>query len=322
MLLVLSSRFDHSTAMVAEWLIQKNVVFRRWNGEDTCVSMSVEIKREGELAVDLVNSTSGNISLSDISKYWYRRGEFLIFKPVIKTRKSDVFNILRQEWIKMNGFLFSVLREKPHLGDITLEKDHNKLYSLLLATKSGLFVPHTLVTTEKQKIDKVYVLPSFKIITKAINNLFSFISRNRIYAVGTEVVELEHLNLLKSIFLPTLIQEKIDKAFELRIFFLGHIFFPMAIFSQLDDQTSVDFRNYNREKPNRCVPYLLPSEIELKLVKYIDLMGLDTGSIDLIVTKKGEFVFLEVNHIGQFGWLSENCNYYIEEVIAEHLSNL
>jgi hypothetical protein len=39
----------------------------------------------------------------------------------------------------------------------------------------------------------------------------------------------------------------------------------------------------------------------------------------MIVTPEGEYVFLEVNPTGQFGWVSDNCNYYLEEKIANHL---
>jgi hypothetical protein len=48
-------------------------------------------------------------------------------------------------------------------------------------------------------------------------------------------------------------------------------------------------------------------------------MNLNTGSIDLICTKSGEYVFLEVNPVGQFSMVSFPCNYYLEEKIADLL---
>ena len=96
-------------------------------------------------------------------------------------------------------------------------------------------------------------------------------------------------------------------------------FFPMAIFSQKDKKTQLDYRNYNQEKPNRNIPYILPNKIQDKLQLLMDKLGLDSGSIDMIVTPEGEYVFLEVNPTGQFGWVSVNCNYYLEEKIANYL---
>jgi hypothetical protein len=39
------------------------------------------------------------------------------------------------------------------------------------------------------------------------------------------------------------------------------------------------------------------------------------------MTKKGEYVFLEVNPIGQFGMVSAPCNYNLEKKIAQYLIN-
>lgn len=51
------------------------------------------------------------------------------------------------------------------------------------------------------------------------------------------------------------------------------------------------------------------------------LMDLNTGSIDMIKNKNNEYIFLEVNPVGQFSMVSYPCNYYIEEKIASYLIN-
>jgi glutathione synthase/RimK-type ligase-like ATP-grasp enzyme len=96
----------------------------------------------------------------------------------------------------------------------------------------------------------------------------------------------------------------------------------MAIFSQKNKKTKIDFRNYDDELPNRNVPYQLPKSVEGKLIQMLDFLDYTTGSIDLIKTKSGDYVFLEINPVGQFGMVSYPCNYYLEEKIAIHLSTL
>jgi glutathione synthase/RimK-type ligase-like ATP-grasp enzyme len=93
----------------------------------------------------------------------------------------------------------------------------------------------------------------------------------------------------------------------------------MAIFSQLDMQTSIDFRNYNLTKPNRTVPFKLPAHVESKLIQLMSILGQKTGSIDIIVTDEKEFVFLEVNPVGQYGMVSYPCNYELNMKMAEYL---
>ena len=48
-------------------------------------------------------------------------------------------------------------------------------------------------------------------------------------------------------------------------------------------------------------------------------LQLESGSIDMVVTPNNEYVFLEVNPVGQFDYVSKLCNYFIEKEIAVKL---
>lgn len=93
----------------------------------------------------------------------------------------------------------------------------------------------------------------------------------------------------------------------------------MAIFSQSNSKTCIDFRKYDAKLPNRYIPYKLPDEIECALKKVMDCLKLNTGSIDLMVDENNKYYFLEINPVGQFGMVSEPCNYLLEKRIAEFL---
>ena len=93
----------------------------------------------------------------------------------------------------------------------------------------------------------------------------------------------------------------------------------MAIFSQMDDRTAVDYRHYRPDKPNRQVPFILPLKVQHKLRMLMRDLDLSSGSIDMIYDKFNRYVFLEVNPVGQFGMISQACNYYLEKSVAEHL---
>jgi hypothetical protein len=93
----------------------------------------------------------------------------------------------------------------------------------------------------------------------------------------------------------------------------------MAIFSQNNEMTRVDFRRYDYQKPNRQVPYLLPKNIQEKLSMLMERLGMTSGSIDMIKNIEGNYTFLEVNPVGQFGMISLPCNYYLEKKVCETL---
>lgn len=92
----------------------------------------------------------------------------------------------------------------------------------------------------------------------------------------------------------------------------------MAIFSQLDTESELDFRDVdvNGAHPNRMVPYQLPNDIGLRIRQLMKRLNLESGSIDMIVDDNDDYYFLEVNPVGQFNFVSEVCNYYIEKDIA------
>lgn len=53
----------------------------------------------------------------------------------------------------------------------------------------------------------------------------------------------------------------------------------------------------------------------------METIEIKSGSLDLIVDENGDYVFLEVNPIGQFAQVSIPCNYFIEKYIANYLIN-
>ncbi|WP_052308788.1 hypothetical protein [Runella slithyformis] len=179
----------------------------------------------------------------------------------------------------------------------------------------------TIVTTNKNDL-LLFKKEAGTIITKPIVDTRFFYHKKRTYALYTSTMSDLDIENLPNLFLPTLFQEYVEKKYEIRTFMLGETFFSMAIFSQNNNKTKVDFREYDNEAPNRNVPYILPKYIEKLLLKFSKKVGLNSGSFDLIKTIDDNYVFLEVNPAGQFGMVSYPCNYFLEEKIANYLINL
>lgn len=261
-------------------------------------------------------------SLKDVDSFWYRRGNLNYAFPIEK--EQEYFNLLNfnlnKEWQVVSNMIQFLLEKKHSLGNFNRSMSNNKLIDLHHAQFVKLDIPPTLIATTKKDLT-LFLKKHKRIITKSIGDLKFSKNNNPFKGMGTQEVTMGNINQLNSRFFPTLVQAFIPKTIEVRVFYLAGDFYPMAIFSQLDEKTAMDYRNYNNEKPNRIVPFSLPKSIEQKLHQFMEISELDTGSIDLIVTPNNQFVFLEVNPVGQFDWLSINCNYYIEKKIADYLSN-
>jgi glutathione synthase/RimK-type ligase-like ATP-grasp enzyme len=64
---------------------------------------------------------------------------------------------------------------------------------------------------------------------------------------------------------------------------------------------------------------VLPAEVERRCVELTRRLGLVYGAIDLIVTPAGEYVFLEINPTGEYGWIEDATGLPISDAICDLL---
>lgn len=325
MILLFSQENDLSTNEVIDWLIHYKQDFVRINIDEKN-SYQNQLLISNNITHCNITHNDKTINLKKVKSYWYRRGgNFTMPKSVnlpkfSKTKKlqKELSTDLWQEANTISEFIYNNLQKNTkHIGDRSTSSP-NKLEMLQIAKESGLDIPNTVVTGAKKELIE-FIKSNPKIITKGIQESLHFCDSDCFYSVYTE--EIECLDSIPNSFYPSLFQEKLDKQFEIRTFYLNEQFYSMAIFSQNDKNTKVDFRKYNLECPNRNVPYQLQESIKQKLIKFMNSMNLNSGSIDLIYTTDKKIVFLEVNPVGQFSMTSEPCNYYLEKHIANTLKN-
>jgi glutathione synthase/RimK-type ligase-like ATP-grasp enzyme len=117
---------------------------------------------------------------------------------------------------------------------------------------------------------------------------------------------------------PGIFQPYVDKAFELRVVYVGGTIFACRIESQQSKVADKDWRRYDLANTPHLV-HELDATIEKKIGELMRWMNLRFGSLDFIVTPDGEHVFLEVNPVGQFGWIVEQTGLPIYERLADLL---
>ncbi len=321
MIVILSSSSDFSTSQVIDWLLFYKAGFVRLSDEDA-LDIQISLTNEsGPSDTTITCPGKDPISFAAINTYWYRRGFVRnTYSPLSGNNPQSTYisRFIFEEHQAVNEALNALFKSDiNHLGAF---KDNflNKLDVLNAARRLGLQIPNTLVTTQKKDIES-FIERFPKCITKAITNGFTFKIKETTYFLHTIALDATKVEGFPERFPSILVQEQLPKKYELRIFFLKDKFYSSVIFSQNDPKTSLDFRNYNNEKPNRVCPFTLPETIEQNLRNLMQHFDIKTGSIDLVVTEDDRFVFLEVNPIGQFRQVSNPCNYYLEEKIAKTL---
>lgn len=318
MVLILSDDLDYSTTQVMNWLSAWSVKILRINPSDKIFVERIKIGNNGNSNI-VLRSKNVRFNLNDIDAYWYRRGSLTIDTLIVEATPEILKKIsghLNEELATLSTYIHFILLGKKSIGSF-LTSSLNKLIVLELAQRCGLKIPATLITSSKEQVS--IFQRRHPIITKAISETIMLMEDDGMNLCYTNQVSEKDIEEYGDTLFPSLMQNDINKQFELRIFFLNDEFYSMAIFSQLDAQTSSDFRKYSFKNPNRTVPYQLPKQVERKLSKFMKQCKLNTGSIDMIVTTENEYVFLEVNPIGQYGMTSQPCNYNLDFKIAKYL---
>lgn len=318
MILLLAAAADPSARAVARWLRHLRVPHLVIEDDDPVVSVDVTLSDQDEDAS--VQTRSGrSFRLSEVRACWFRRGELAPLPPGAADPHEE-----RRFWERkaLLDWVMAKLEAGPRLGSFQADARCKKLVQLSAARAVGLTIPETAVTTHKERLRRL-AEQNPALITKGIQSGAPFEEEADLYAGSTTRRLLpEKIELAPERFSPRLVQRYLEKSYELRIFFLCGHFSAMALLPHAPERQLIDSRLHLAEGAYRLVPYLLPDAIREKLGALMARLGLDTGSIDMVVTADDRHVFLEVNPTGQLDWLSQTLGTNIERSLAEHLMQL
>jgi ATP-GRASP peptide maturase of grasp-with-spasm system len=320
MIVFFSDSFDVSSKKIIEWVIsyKEEILILNEEGKhyidlDTVVGSNIKVNINGTV-----------IDSNSITAVYYRRsGKKSKLEPFLKKNlnlglnESAILNfIVRNEFAK-DEILTHCLNDKRVFG-AEYKGRTNKLLALVAAKKMGLNTPETILTGSKKKLIAFHKNYS-KMICKALDITFThFDGRNRFIGY-TNVIGSEVIEQLENEFPVTLFQEYLEKEFEIRCFWFHGNFYAIAIFSQNNPRTKIDYRRYDRNNPNRQVPFSFPEDLKDKINHLFQYLNLNTGSLDIIVSGD-KYYFLEINPVGIFDNVSGWGNWYIEREIAKYLT--
>jgi glutathione synthase/RimK-type ligase-like ATP-grasp enzyme len=117
---------------------------------------------------------------------------------------------------------------------------------------------------------------------------------------------------------PIILQDYIDKNFEVRYTVVGKEHFVCKIDSQASKIANIDWRRYDlANTPHEIINP--PEEIKKKVINLMAEFNLNFGALDFIVSQTDEWHFLELNSMGQFLWIEDLTGLKISESIANWL---
>lgn len=323
MILVVTSKDDLTSDYLIRRIEERGVPIFRFNTEDLLsafdVSLFVTDSDSGFTIWDRVCGTA--ISSRDIVGAYFRRPQKPLVLPeapghdeqsfcsreLVETLRSVWRLIPRNKWLNSPESLFLA---------------SNKIKQLTIAREIGFRIPETLVSSRPTDVLDFAKKHRNDVIAKAVKNGF-LVSRDRVSLIFTSVIESSDFASVArcSTVVPNILQPRLEKECDLRITVVGDSVYPAAIRSQRHSATSIDWRTWNTVSDVDLVQeaFSLPTNIADMCRELNARLDLDFSCIDMVLTKEGDFYFLEVNPNGQWAWVEEIVGFPIRDAIVDQL---
>lgn len=315
MILIFSNPSDRSSVLIASWLKRLGASFLFLTEEliykDSSLNFTTQVLTIG----------SREYSLLDFNSVWIRRPfsfhQTELYQKVENSIDLDIAILLREETASITKYIYRFLSEN---SSYFLANPNwigtNKLTELKVAKEVGLKIPKTIITTRKSEALAFYN-ESKSLVSKSLYNSRVIHPQGEVYQMHTHQLLAEDLSELPNSFAPSLLQEVIQKQYDIRTFYLDGELYSMAIITSNEVQ-DIDYRKVSPQKM-RLLPIKLDEQTSKAILSFMKHMNLKVGSLDLIKAKDGNVYFIEVNHEGQFNMIDEPCNYGIHRTIAQKL---
>jgi ATP-grasp ribosomal peptide maturase len=187
-----------------------------------------------------------------------------------------------------------------------------KPVQLAVAARAGLDVPRTAITSDADHAREF--IGADEVVYKGLSGGVLTADRRHRY-LPTTLLRGDQLDegLAGT---AHLFQERVPKAYEVRLTVIGEQMFAVAIHAgseaaKLDWRTDYASLTYERVE--------LPVDVEKSVRTLMEELGLFFGALDFAVTPDGRWVFFEVNPNGQWHWLAVKAGVPIVEAMADAL---
>ena len=320
-ILILTHAKDGTTDLITEKLKEKNASFVRFDTENFPEKIKLTIKlNKCDWSGYMFFDGTKKIDLKDISVVWNRRPH----KPEINSIKDTK----TKEWAEEESWqllkcLWKLMEDRFWVNPIESNEkiQFNKPYQMFVANKIGLKTPYSILTNNPNDVIS-FCNETEEVALKVIKSVAVHYPE-KIFLMHTKKISKKDINeqsLTGVRHSPVFLQKYIAKKTELRITVVGEKVFACEIDSQSCKETEEDWRKHifvKNDIPHR--KYDLPCDIKNKCIRLTKELGLYFGAIDMILTPSNDYVFLEINPNGQWGWIEQLTDMPISSCVADFL---
>ncbi|MCM0588738.1 MAG: MvdC family ATP-grasp ribosomal peptide maturase [Gloeotrichia echinulata CP02] len=301
---------------VAEALSKKGVQPFRLDTDKFPLDLELTAHFDKSKSYHTIEYNNHLISTEQVQAVWLRR----IWEAQLSQELAPKFReaCIRESKATLDGFWDS-LKEARWIDDLErINYANNKLRQLRIASELGFVIPKTLVTNKAESAREFFEQVNGKMVSKLLTHLSRSMEPTSFF-LYTSTVKEEDLQQAESLrYCPMVFQEQIPKQQELRVVYVNGNVFVGALNADVYATAKGDWRQPGIEV-GAWQNHQLPDELIRRLHAFMGRFGLLFGAFDFIVTPSGEYVFLEINPIGEWGMLERDLDLPISDAIADAL---
>lgn len=305
--LILTQDDDLTAEYLLPYLKEESLSWVIWDPGNVPVTSEIGFELADGIweGFDIEISPGHSISLNDIGVIWIRRPSY--YHAPWGTPTDSLTRFVNLE---SRAFLRGFLQCAPcPIVNPPLQGNHASIKAVQLSTahKLGFNVPQSYMGNNPEAVRRLWNKTCGHMILKGYTQGAVEMEDGSERGMATSVVEAQDLASDENISAcPSIWQEYIDKDIEIRATVLGNEVLAAEIHSQNSEKTKHDWRNYDFDNTPHY-PHQLPKEMTSRCIALVRELGLVYGAIDLVLTPKGEYYFLEINPSGQWAWLQDLC---------------
>lgn len=320
-LLIVTSKDDLTTDYLIRRLGERGLPFFRFNTEDSLSQFQISLRVDGRSQRFTLTDVARNVTLESgqITGAYFRKPT-----PPKLEHDEEVERLFNEGELRETlRSLWRLIPEGKWLNSPEcLWLAGNKIKQLAVSKEVGFRVPETVITSSPAEAISFIERHGGNVIIKAVKNGFLLREHSATVVFTSELNESDRLALGSSrSVVPSILQPKLEKRLDLRITVVGDRVFPVALFSQAHPQTAVDWRVWDLHEglDLKHEVFDLPDEIASMCRQLNRRLRLNFSCIDMVLTRGGEYFFLEVNPNGQWAWIEDLLHLPIRDAIIDRL---
>jgi glutathione synthase/RimK-type ligase-like ATP-grasp enzyme len=312
-ILIISDEFDPHVDHMVVLLKSLNVECLRWSIDSFPLQSTIDLALSPAGLTGEIRTAHWTAEFATIRSVWLRHPN----PPILPSNLSEEER--RFATAETRSALAGLYRVSNWFWVNSPDKVRiasSKPLQLKRASQLGFRIPQTLITNNPQAVRVFFESHHRNIIYKPFSSPFFDENKKVCYTTPISARDLDHIGLIKNA--PGIFQENIPKKIELRITVIGREVFATEIHSQQAAGSKHDWRAGDiADLPH--ARHELPKIIEQKCLAFIESFDLAYGAIDMILTPQNDYVFLENNPIGQFGWIEDKTEQPLTATLARML---